>query len=80
MIDFEKELFEMARTIKDYEAEIDELQSTIDQAREILEDAYVPEAGRTDLVAAVGEALDLLTGEEEEDELDEDEDEEDDQD
>jgi hypothetical protein len=41
----------------------------------MLEDAYAPEASREDLADAVGQALDILGGEEEEQEtLDDDED------
>lgn len=50
---------------------IDEQQATIDQAREILEDAYTPEATRADLVTAVSEAIDVLAGLEEEEEEEE---------
>jgi hypothetical protein len=39
-----------------------DLQDCIDTATQILEDAYVPEATREDLAAAVGDALDALAG------------------
>jgi hypothetical protein len=60
-----------------------ELQDTIDDAIEALNNAYTPEASREDLAAAVGEALDILNGEDADDdssdqdldESDEDEDE-----
>jgi hypothetical protein len=52
--------------------QVDDLEGTIDDARQILEDAYTPEATRTELVNAVSQAIDLLSGEEDEDE-DEDE-------
>lgn len=66
----------MATTNKELQDIVDEQEATIDQAREILEDAYTPEATRADLVTAVGEALDVLAGlEEEEEEGEEDEDE-----
>ena len=48
-----------------------------DEARQILEDAYTPEATRADLVNAVSQAIDALS---DEDEDDEDEDVDDDQD
>jgi hypothetical protein len=44
-----------------------ELQETIDSAIETLNDAYTPEASREDLAAAVGEALDILNGEDDSD-------------
>ena len=47
------------------ENEIEELQGTIDEAREVLEDVYTPEATRTDLVNAVSDVINLLAGEEE---------------
>ncbi len=50
------------------------LQDQIDDAIDILDDAYAPETTREDLAEAVGRALDVLRGEEDE----EDEDEEDD--
>jgi hypothetical protein len=54
-----------------------ELEDCIDNATQILTDAYVPEADRETLAAAIGDALDALSGE---DTGDEDEDEDDDQD
>ena len=59
--------------------EIDDLQDTIDQALEILEDAYAPEATRADLVTAVSSAIDILSSDEDgdEEEGNEEEDEED---
>jgi hypothetical protein len=39
-----------------------DLQDCIDTATQILEDAYVPEATRADLAAAVGAALAALSG------------------
>ena len=51
--------------------ELDEQQETIDNAVEVLEEAYTPEASRADLVNAVSQALDILSGEEEEEEEDE---------
>jgi hypothetical protein len=67
-----KESYLMATSMKELQAENDELNDTIDQARSTLEDAYTPEATRADLVAAVSQALDLLSGEEEEDDSEED--------
>jgi hypothetical protein len=61
----------MATSMKDLQDQNDELQDTIDQACEVLENAYTPEASRADLVAAVSQALDVLSGEEEEDEQEE---------
>ena len=51
-----------------------DLQDCIDQATSILEAAYVPEADRETLAAAVGDALNALSGgyDEEEDEEDDD--------
>jgi hypothetical protein len=40
----------------------DELQDNIDDAVSILTAAYTPEATRFDLVSAVSDALDALTG------------------
>jgi hypothetical protein len=45
-----------------------ELQETIDSAIETLNEAYTPETTREDLAAAVGEALDILNGEDDSDE------------
>ncbi len=56
----------MATSLKELQGQIDDLQETIDNAREVLEDAYTPEATRADLVSAVSQAIDLLTAEEEE--------------
>jgi hypothetical protein len=39
-----------------------DLQNAIDQATQILSDAYTPESSREDLAAAVGDALDALSG------------------
>jgi len=44
-----------------------DLQDSIDRAIETLTEAYTPEASREDLAGAVGEALDILNGEEEDD-------------
>ena len=44
-----------------------ELEAAIDEAVDVLNEAYTPEATREDLAAAVGEALDILNGEEESD-------------
>lgn len=56
-----------------------DLQDQIDRAIETLDDAYAPESTREELAQAVGEALDILRGEDEEaeeqdDDLDDDED------
>ena len=50
-------------TEKALQEEIDDQQDTIDQAIEILEDAYTPEATRAELVEAVSQAIDVLSGE-----------------
>jgi hypothetical protein len=55
----------MATSMKDLQATIDELEDTIEQACGVLEAVYQPESSREDLAEAVGQALDLLTGEEE---------------
>ncbi len=47
-----------------------DLQDQIDRAIATLDDAYQPETTREDLAQAVGEALDILRGEEEEEEED----------
>jgi hypothetical protein len=39
-----------------------DLQDCVDQAIDILTDAYTPESSREDLAAAVGDALDALEG------------------
>jgi 20S proteasome alpha/beta subunit len=57
--------------------QVDDLQSTVGEARQILEDAYTPEATRADLVTAVSEAIAALS---DEDEGDEDDDQDDDTD
>ena len=48
--------------------QVDDLQSTIGEARQILEDAYTPEATRADLVTAVSQAIDGPSDEGEDDE------------
>jgi hypothetical protein len=45
-----------------------ELEDIVDQATSILEDAYVPEATREELAAAIGSALDVLAGNAEDEE------------
>ena len=45
----------------------DDLQDAIDQATQILSDAYAPESSREDLAAAVGDALDILSGDDDDD-------------
>ena len=40
-----------------------ELQEQVDSAAAVLNEAYTPEASREDLASAVGEALDILNGE-----------------
>jgi len=57
----------MATSARELQEQLDEQQDTIDQARETLEDAYTPEATRVELVAAVSDAIDILSGEDTED-------------
>lgn len=56
-----------------------ELQERIDSAIDLLDDAYAPETTREDLAQAMGQALDVLKGEDEDedDDLDEDDDDQD---
>lgn len=42
-----------------------DLQDQIDQAIDVLDDAYAPESSREDLAEAIGSALDILRGESE---------------
>ncbi len=51
-----------------------ELQERIDSAIDLLDDAYAPETTREDLAQAVGQALDVLKGEDEDEDEDEDDD------
>jgi hypothetical protein len=48
----------------------DDLQDCVDQATDILTDAYTPEASREDLAAAIGDALDALSGDYDDDDDD----------
>lgn len=50
--------------------QLDEQQELIDNAVSVLEEAYTPEATRADLVDAVSQALDILSGEEGEEDSD----------
>jgi hypothetical protein len=61
-------------TVNELQNQLDEQEGTIDQALEILEEAYSPEATRADLVAAVSAAIDVLSGEEEDEDEEGDED------
>jgi len=54
-----------------------ELQDCIDKATQILTDAYVPEASREDLAAAIGDALAALEGDTADDDEDDDDSEDD---
>lgn len=47
-----------------------ELQERIDSAIDLLDDAYTPEINREDLAQAVGQALDVLKGEDEDEDDD----------
>jgi len=53
-----------------------ELQEQVDSAAGVLNEAYTPEASREELPAAVGQAFDILNGEDDDSEDDEDDDEE----
>jgi hypothetical protein len=55
---------------KEMQAEISDLEETIEQALEVLHEAYEPAATRTDLAEAVGDAIAILSGEELEGETD----------
>jgi hypothetical protein len=59
-----------------------ELQEQLDNIAEVLNEAYTPEATREEVVAAVGQALDIINGDDDDsaDEDDEDEDSTDDDD
>jgi hypothetical protein len=54
-----------------------DLQDQIDQAIDVLDDAYAPESTREELAASIGSALDILRGESEDDDDDFGDDEED---
>lgn len=56
----------------------DEMQGCIDDAVSILSAAYTPEATRSDLVAAVSDALDALAGDGDDDDTEDDDDTDDD--
>lgn len=45
--------------------QVDELQEVLDQVESVLQDAYRPEATREELAEAVGEALGVISPEEE---------------
>ena len=49
-----------------------ELSDAIDEAVDVLNEAYTPEATREVLATAIGEALDILNGEDDSDETDDD--------
>jgi hypothetical protein len=51
-----------------------ELQDSIDAATSILEAAYTPEASREDMAAAIGDALNALSGDYDDEEEDQDSD------
>jgi hypothetical protein len=57
-------------SIKELQEQLDDQQEVIDQVSEILESAYTPEASRGDMVEAISEALDVLSGESEDSEDD----------
>jgi hypothetical protein len=47
-------------------AEVTELEGVLGEVQDLLEEAYTPEATREDLAEAIGNALDVIEGEEEE--------------
>jgi hypothetical protein len=49
-----------------------DLQDQIDQAIDVLDDAYAPESTREELAAAIGSTLDILRGESDDDDGDDD--------
>lgn len=55
----------MATRLSDVQADLDELQSSVDEAVEILEAVNSVTASREDLAQAVLDALDALSGEDE---------------
>jgi hypothetical protein len=50
-------------SVKELQEQLDDQQEVLDQVSEILESAYTPEANRGDMVEAISEALDVLSGE-----------------
>jgi hypothetical protein len=54
-----------------------DLQETIDQACDVLNEAYTPEASREDLASAVGQALEILSGDDDQGDDDDDQDDDD---
>ena len=50
-------------SVKELQEQLDDQQEVLDQVSEILESAYTPEASRGDMVEAISEALDVLSGE-----------------
>ena len=50
-------------SMKELQEQLDDQQEVLDQVSEILESAYTPEASRGDMVEAISEALDVLSGE-----------------
>ena len=57
-------------SMKELQEQLDDQQEVIDQVSEILESAYTPEASQGDMVEAISEALDVLSGESEDSEDD----------
>ena len=51
-----------------------DFEDMIDQAIDVLDDAYAPESTREDLAEAIGSALDILRGESDDDDDDGDDD------
>ena len=56
----------------DLQSQVDDLQETLDNVQDILEDAYTPEASRENLAEAIGRALDEIEPEDEDEEDEED--------
>ena len=50
-------------SMKELQEQLDDQQEVMDSVSEILESAYTPEASRGDMVEAISEALDVLSGE-----------------
>jgi hypothetical protein len=72
MIDPEGAPNRMATNSKELQAQIEEQEEMIGDALDVLQEAYTPKASRADLVDAVSNAIDILSGEGETAEEDED--------
>lgn len=49
--------------------QVDDLQEILDQVEGVLEESYRPEATREELAAAMGEALEIISPDEDEEEV-----------